>query len=330
MSSKNLSLFFDCVYVLNKDASQISRINLLNLLLIRQHLMNRQLMFQLQVTTLKMNHRNSRLKQLHQHLRQHHLLTTQRTKRVQTQTIKYQKKTEQLHHVETQSFFISVIRTVAMIVYIQVEAVSWWSLVQEETGGCEIMYINQTAVNYIRQQMRGFKPEFVKCVIRCFELIDSTQQPDGCLGNSVALYICAKEFGYSPKLCYGLCKVEEISFYHAWLEINGIIIDPSIYGNVNFNPKVRQSCQTMLNTPYIGAYKTSTISYGRYEFDENWRSDRISKAEGMSFEQYMDNAPDNWMWWVTCRFLNKLPVRKTIKHLRTLIKKDVILPESKQ
>lgn len=105
MSSKNLSLFFDCVYVLNKDASQISRINLLNLLLIRQHLMNRQLMFQLQVTTLKMNHRNSRLKQLHQHLRQHHLLTTQRTKRVQTQTIKYQKKTEQLHYVETQSFF---------------------------------------------------------------------------------------------------------------------------------------------------------------------------------------------------------------------------------
>lgn len=47
----------------------------------------------------------SRLKQLHQHLRQHHLLTTQRTKRVQTQTIKYQKKTEQLHYVETQSFF---------------------------------------------------------------------------------------------------------------------------------------------------------------------------------------------------------------------------------
>lgn len=105
MSSKNLFLFFDCVYVLNKVASQISRINLLNLLLIRQDLMNRQLMFQLQVTTLKMNHRNSRLKQLHQHLRQHHLLTTQRTKRVQTQTIKYQKKTEQLHHVETQSFF---------------------------------------------------------------------------------------------------------------------------------------------------------------------------------------------------------------------------------
>ena len=112
MSSKNLFLFFDCVYVLNKVASQISRINLLNLLLIRQHLMNRQLMFQLQVTTLKMNHRNSRLKQLHQHLRQHHLLTTQRTKRVQTQTIKYQKKTEQLHYVETQSFSIQSLRAI--------------------------------------------------------------------------------------------------------------------------------------------------------------------------------------------------------------------------
>ena len=105
MSSKNLFLFFDCVYVLNKVASQISRINLLNLLLIRQHLMNRQLMFQLQVIVSRMNHRSNRLKQLHQHLRQHHLLTTQRMKRVQIQIIKYIKKTEQLHYVETQSFF---------------------------------------------------------------------------------------------------------------------------------------------------------------------------------------------------------------------------------
>lgn len=105
MSSKNLFLFFDCVYVLNKVASQISRINQLNLLLIRQHLMKQQLMFQLQVTTSRMNHRNSRLKQLHQHLRQHHLLTTQRMKRVQIQIIKYIKKIEQLHYVETQSFF---------------------------------------------------------------------------------------------------------------------------------------------------------------------------------------------------------------------------------
>lgn len=189
------------------------------------------------------------------------------------------------------------------------------------------MYRNQTAVNYIRQQMKGFKPEFVKCVIRCFEFIDSTHQPNGCLGNSVALYICAKEFGYRPKLCYGLCRVEWVSFYHAWLEINGTIIDPSIYGNINFNPKVRQSCQAMLNTPYIGTYKTSVINYGRFEFDESWKSAQISQAEGMSFEQYMDKDPNNGMWLVTCKFLNKLPVRKTIKHLRTLIKNVVILPE---
>lgn len=186
---------------------------------------------------------------------------------------------------------------------------------------------NQTAVNYIMQQLKGFKPEFVKCVIRCFEFIDSIQQPDGCLSNSVALYICAKEFGYRPKLCYGLCRVEGISFYHAWLEINGIIIDPSIYGNVNFNPEVRQFCPTMLDTPYIGTYKTSAISYGRFEFDETWKLARISQAEGLSFEEYMNGAPNNDVWLATCRFLNRLLVRKTIRHLRTLIKKDVIQPE---
>lgn len=100
-----------------------------------------------------------------------------------------------------------------------------------------------------------------------------------------------------------------------------------IYGNVNFNPEVRQSCQTVLDTPYIGTYKTSVISYGRFEFGEDWKTKELSLAEGLSFEQYVDGAPNNEMWWMTCKFLNKLPVRKTIKHLRTLIKKDVILPE---
>lgn len=189
------------------------------------------------------------------------------------------------------------------------------------------MYRNQTAINYIMQQMKGFKPEFVKCVIRCFEFIDSIQQPDGCLSNSVALYICAKEFGYRPKLCYGLCELEGMSFYHVWLEINGIVVDLSIYGNVNFSPVVRMFCQKTLDTPYIGTYEDGVITYGRFRFDEDWGTAAISQMEGLTFEQYMDTAPNDEMWWMTCRFLNERPVRKTIRHLRTLIKKDVIQPE---
>ncbi|CUQ07512.1 Uncharacterised protein [Anaerostipes hadrus] len=83
--------------------------------------------------------------------------------------------------------------------------------------------------DYIQNQLKKFDPRFTKCVVRCFDLIKQFQESDGCLSNSVALYICAKEYGYDPILCYGLCEFDGKEFYHAWLEINDIVIDVSIY-----------------------------------------------------------------------------------------------------
>ena len=54
---------------------------------------------------------------------------------------------------------------------------------------------NYTAIHYIQEQLKEFDPKFVDCVIRCFSLIEQNQEPDGCLSDSVALFICAKEYG---------------------------------------------------------------------------------------------------------------------------------------
>lgn len=162
---------------------------------------------------------------------------------------------------------------------------------------------NEISIEYINTQLSGFNPEFVKCVIRCFEFIERIHQPDGCLSNSIALFLCAKYYGYEPNLCYGLCKFEGQPFYHAWLEINGIIIDLSIYGNVNFNPIARLIWKTQLSTPYIGKYDTAIVKYGRFEFDTDWPISGIAQLEGYSFEEYMDGAPDNEMWKLICQFV---------------------------
>lgn len=158
------------------------------------------------------------------------------------------------------------------------------------------------AIEYINTQLSGFKPEFVKCVIRCFEFIDDIHQPDVCLSNSIALFICAMYYGYEPNLCYGLCSFDGQPFYHAWLEINGIIIDLSIYGNVNYNP-------------------------GRFEFDTDWQISAIAQLEGCSFEQYMDGSPNGDMWKLVCQFLDEKPTQEVVRHLRSLIKKYSIFPD---
>lgn len=181
---------------------------------------------------------------------------------------------------------------------------------------------NYVAIHYIHDKLKGFDSKFIDCVTRCFNFTDHFQLPDGCLSNSVALYICAKKFGYNPTLCYGLCRLEEKEFYHVWLDIEDTIIDIGIYGNVNFNPLL-SNCHK-LDTPYIGSYENRNIYYGKFEFNENWRYSQIYQAEGKTFEEYMDGLPHNTMWKIVCDFLDKAPTRKLINNLRNYVKNERI------
>jgi hypothetical protein len=181
---------------------------------------------------------------------------------------------------------------------------------------------NYTAIHYIQKQLKGFDPKFVDCAVRCFNLIEKNQEPNGCLSDSIALFICAKEYGYKPTLCYGLCKIDGREFYHAWLEINGTIIDLAIYGNVNYSPF--SMWNRKLDTPYIGSYQDSVVQYGGFQFDEDWYGALISRAEGWSFEQYMNGLPQNAMWKLVCMFLDKTPTKNLIEHLKTLVKNEYI------
>ena len=181
---------------------------------------------------------------------------------------------------------------------------------------------NYQGIHYIQERLKEFNSQFVECVIRQFNLIESYKESDGCLSNSIILYICAKEYDYKPKLCYGLCSYENHQFYHAWLEINDIIIDLSIYGNVNYNPYF--TFQNKLDTPYIGVYENNDIYYGRFEFDEDWSSSLISKMEGVTFINYMDGLPQNKMWKLLCRILDTTLSKDLVNHFKSLIKNNII------
>lgn len=181
---------------------------------------------------------------------------------------------------------------------------------------------NYTAIHYIQEQLKGFNPKFVDCVVRCFNFIEQNQEPDGCLSNSIALFICAKEYGYKPSLCYGLCKFEGKEFYHAWIEIDNIVIDMAIYGNVNYSPF--SIWDNELDTPYIGSYEDSVVQYGKFKFDNDWSDSMIAQAEGWSFERYMNGLPQNAMWKIVCKFLDKTPTNNFVEHLKTHIKNKSI------
>ena len=176
---------------------------------------------------------------------------------------------------------------------------------------------NYVAIHYIQEHLKDFNTKFVDCVVRCFNHIEQSREPDGCLSNTVALYICAKEFGYNPNICYGLCVLDDKEFYHAWLEIDNIIIDMAIYGNVNFSQYSMWDFK--LDTPYVGTYEDADISYGRFVFDDDWAGTMISVVEGWSLDKYMNTLPRNAMWKIVCKFLDKTPTLSLVKHLEVYI-----------
>lgn len=177
---------------------------------------------------------------------------------------------------------------------------------------------NYKAIHYIQEKLNGYNSKFVDSVIRCFNNVEQSKEGNGCLSNTVALYICAKEYGYNPKICFGLCSFEEKEFYHAWLEIDEIIIDISIYGNVNYSPLALWDKK--IDTPYIGSYVDSHIHYGKFLFDNDWEEAQISRAEGLTLEQYMDGLPNYEMWKLVCKYLNRTLTKELIGHLREHIK----------
>ena len=180
------------------------------------------------------------------------------------------------------------------------------------------MTSNNKVKNYIEESLEGFNDEFVQSVCRCFEVLEYSKEPNGCLSNTAALYICAKECGYNPEICYGLCELKGSKFYHAWLVVNDTIIDIAIFGNVNYSPYSLWNFK--VETPYIGSYSDSPVHYGKFEFDEGWMDSDISMVEGWTLEKYMNVIPDDAMWRLTCLFLNKAPSHSYIEHLKSYAK----------
>ncbi len=180
------------------------------------------------------------------------------------------------------------------------------------------MSSNSLVDTYIKDQLKDFNADFVKCVCRCFDLLEKSKEPDGCLSNTAALFVCAKEYGYNPEICYGLCELDGKQFYHAWLTINDIIIDMAIYGNVNYSPYSMWDFK--LKTPYIGTYNEATMHYRKFEFDNDWNGSNIAQIEGWTLEKYMNAAPQSIMWRLTCMYLGKQPTSSYIEHLKTLVK----------
>lgn len=169
---------------------------------------------------------------------------------------------------------------------------------------------NYDVLHYIRKQVSQYSNDnnLYNILARCFQNVESNREPDGCLSNSVALYIGLKEYGYEPQLCYGLCYINDSPFYHAWIELNNLVIDISIYGNINYNP-YSPSRQEVAYPIILEAYNTCYAEYKKFCFDSDWKYAKISRLENESLTGYINKAPNQGMYKLIAKIMGELPLQ---------------------
>lgn len=174
------------------------------------------------------------------------------------------------------------------------------------------------SIHYIQNQMEKYNVDdkLSDLLIRGFNLIYNNKESDGCASNSIVLYVCLKKLGYDPQVCYGLCTVENgFCFYHMWLELDGKIIDLAIYGNAKFS-FLSDELADIITTPIVlETYNESKIHYGKFVFDDDWKEAALYALEKMSLKEYIENAPNNSMKKLLCRYMDISPTISNVNKL---------------
>ncbi len=170
-------------------------------------------------------------------------------------------------------------------------------------------------------QASGLQKDAQNVIVRAFNKMNDAKEPNGCLSTSVSLCLALEYLGYLPNLCIGKFWNNDQDFYHAWTELDGKVIDISIYGNSSFSPYWHNG----IIKPQVNKEYTETdIKYEPFLFDEDFKDADISKMMGVSFYDYCNNAPKhNAIWNLILYYLDTFS-QSTLDAVKEIAKKHII------
>lgn len=151
--------------------------------------------------------------------------------------------------------------------------------------------------------------ELTDILIRCFNRICTIEEPNGCLSNSIALLVALRHLGFMPQLCYGLCVTPGgYELYHAWIELDGKVLDLAIFGNSHFSPLWLDEG---LAPVVFEDYEKTAVKYGKFVFDEDWQSSSIYSALNYgTLANYINKAPNDGMWRLIFSLLDMVQTKE--------------------
>ena len=175
--------------------------------------------------------------------------------------------------------------------------------------------ISEEAGNFIKNQV---------------SIIEKTKETSGYLSNTVALYVCLKSIGIDSKIRYGLSATEcGQTFYNVWLEIDGKIIDLSIYGLLKFG---ETELKSRIDTPIImGEYGKSVIQYSCYDFGDDYEKIPLyDVVERKTIYEYINSAPSDGMRNLICNTAGLIPSKIAVQRIMGDFDKNIKFTDFKE
>lgn len=161
---------------------------------------------------------------------------------------------------------------------------------------------NYFVLHYIQNQLSEYDERIVKAVQRLFSIEDQAKEKQGCVIDSVVLFLIFKKYGINAEIHLGeICADGKQDAYHCWLTVNDKLFDIGIYGNSNYNREYYKGPQ--LNTPFINESFTN-LGGIRY-IDGSTESDSwLSELSEKSVLDYVKKCPNDRVNLLICKALD--------------------------
>lgn len=158
-------------------------------------------------------------------------------------------------------------------------------------------------IHLIQAQMKDVPGDITDLIVRMYNRLENKKRYASGLSTSITMFLAMKHLGYNPLLILGTVRFQGISFPHAWLELDGKIIDIAIAEDTKYHPVLSDKVKPVQVQCYQ-SYDNAELDYFDFQFSEMWPMHGMKQVVGKNLAEYINMAEDIDILAEVCSILN--------------------------
>jgi hypothetical protein len=181
-------------------------------------------------------------------------------------------------------------------------------------------------IHFIQERMLALDDKLTSVIVRMYNRLEERQIYASALSTSITLFLAMKYLGLEPKLILGTIQYQNLSYPHAWIELDEKIFDLATHEDIKYHPVLQDRELTLVDPQINIGYEEASkdICYYPFQFGGTWELANMYKKVGKTFETYADESPYIDIWADTCYILEVSEVPDNLDFFRAVAQLEVI------